>query len=281
MAALGTNFDASKVQPAEAAAAVWAGVVPVTIVKTEVKPSASNPQNKFLQLDVRAAAGEYVGQVNAIRLNLWNSSPQAADIAQRELSSLCHVTGKMAITDSDQLLNLPFVTVWVMSDREVTDQTTGQKRKIEGCDCKEYRTATGQTIKELMSGQPAASPYPPAGGAGGGASQGSFPGAAGPAPAQAPQGGFAQPGQAVQGQAGGTPQAGGFGTAASPSNGPAGGGFGQAGPSPGAAAGFGAGGFGGAPAAMPGQGTGFGAAGGPAPSGFGGGPSPGFGGPTR
>lgn len=239
MAALG-NFNAQGIAPAEPGLPVWHGRVPVTITKTEIKPTAANDGSSMLVLTVKAALGEYQGQENAIRLNLYNKSPQASEIAQRQLSAICHVTNRMQITDSDQLIGAPFLTVWEKEKRTITDNQTGQQREIEGCQCKDYHVADGRTIRELLAGAPASNPFnpnAPAAHAAPAASQAPQAPAAPPATPAAPSfqpptqnAGFAPP--AAPGVASGgfapaphggqpTPAAPGFGTAASPTSAPA------------------------------------------------------------
>ena len=108
------QFNAATVPPSEPGLPIWEGPVLVVIKRTEVQNTAANNGNKMLILHVMALDGHYRGQENVIRLNLWNSNAQASDIAQRQLSSICHVTGRMQITDSDQLIGVPFVAVYVL-----------------------------------------------------------------------------------------------------------------------------------------------------------------------
>lgn len=161
MAQLGVNFDASRVQPAEAGASVWEGIVPMRIDRSEVAETASKNGSKMLVLHVTAMAGEYQGQSNVIRLNLWNTNPQACEIAQRQLSSICHCTGRMQIQDSDQLNGAMLLGIWAKEDRPVVDQATGVTKTLESCQVKDFRLPDGRTIKEAMGGQPASQPYDP------------------------------------------------------------------------------------------------------------------------
>lgn len=255
-------FDASRVQPAEAGAAIWEGVVPMIIKRTEVSDTAAKNGNKMLILHVDAAAGEYQGQSNVIRLNLWNSNPQAVEVAQRQLSSICHCTGRMQIQDSDQLINGMLLGVWAKEEREINDQQTGISKKVPSCQCKDFKLPDGRTIKEAVAGQPASMPYSPGTPAPstnsaqqalsqqtlppqpqGGPTPGFQP-AGGPSPQGAPPiatGGFAPAGGYAPAPAGGAPApaAPGISTAGSPySPGgapPAPGGGYQPGPAPGAA----------------------------------------------
>lgn len=153
------NFNAATVPPAEPGASIWEGAVLCMIRRTEVVETAAKNGNKFLALHVTALDGQYKGEDNVIRLNLWNSNQTSADVAQRQLSSICHVTGRMQIQDSDHLIGAPFISVWATEERDVQDTNTGAMKKIKSCQAKDFRYQSGQTIREAMSGQPAASPY--------------------------------------------------------------------------------------------------------------------------
>lgn len=153
------NFNAASVPPAEPGFPIWEGMVPVMIKKTETQNTAANDGNKYLAIHVMALDGHYRGQENVIRLNLWNSNSKAVEIAWRQLSSICHVTGRMTVQDSDQLIGAQFLSVWAKEDREVMDQATGQKKALESCQIKDFRYLDGRTIKEAAAGQPASSPY--------------------------------------------------------------------------------------------------------------------------
>jgi hypothetical protein len=51
--------------------------------------------------------GTYAGRMVIDRLNLWNSNPVAAEIAQRTLSAICHATGVLTMTSTGQLHGIP------------------------------------------------------------------------------------------------------------------------------------------------------------------------------
>lgn len=212
------NFNASTVPPAEPGFPVWEGLVPVVIKRTEVQETAAKNGNKFLSITVMALDGHYKGQENAIRLNLWNSNAQASDIASRQLSAICHVTGRMQIADSDQLIGAQFLSVWAREERETTDQATGQTRKTESCQCKDYRYLDGRTIREANNGQPAAMPYAP----GGAAPAHSPPPAQPPMPPTPPMPPQAQPGFPAPASAPPVQPAAGFAPAGAPVMAPAG-----------------------------------------------------------
>lgn len=105
MANLGGTFDATQVEPNGDFDPVPAGEYRAMIVDSEIKPSKAG--DNMLKLTWKIDGGEYDGRLVWQNLNLWNSSPKAAEIAQRELSSICHAVGKLNVQDSEELHHLP------------------------------------------------------------------------------------------------------------------------------------------------------------------------------
>lgn len=106
------NFNAHAVDPSQPMSFLPvsdANGHPVIIIASEMKAAKSNPEkNGFLELTLQIADGPHKGETGAYRLNLFNESAQAVDIASRQLSAICHVTGQMMVSESAQLHNIPF-----------------------------------------------------------------------------------------------------------------------------------------------------------------------------
>lgn len=101
-------FDATKFDPTQGVPSLPVGKHPVVIVNDEVKPTKDN-SGGLLELTVEIADGPSKGMKGAIRLNLYNQSQQAVEIAHRQLSAICHCVGVFQLTDGRQLHNLPFM----------------------------------------------------------------------------------------------------------------------------------------------------------------------------
>ena len=110
MAKLPYDFDASQVDPSSSMAADpnFTGWHKMIFGESEMKPTKDNT-GQYLQLVADVIEGPYKGRKLWARLNLVNKSQQAVDIAYRELSAICHATGCMNVTDSQQLHNRPFL----------------------------------------------------------------------------------------------------------------------------------------------------------------------------
>ena len=107
MASLNMNFDASTVQPTSSYDPLPNGEYLVVAVASDMKPTKAGGQ--YLELELEVLDGNFKGRKLWDRINLVNSNPKTVEIAQRQLSSLCHAAGVMNVTDSSQLHNFPVI----------------------------------------------------------------------------------------------------------------------------------------------------------------------------
>ena len=101
-------FDATQYDPSQTFGQLSIGRHPVIIESSEVKPTKEGTAG-YLQVNLRVIDGDGIGQVGAMRYNLYNTSAKAVEIAHKQLSALCHVIGVFNLTDSSQLHNIPFI----------------------------------------------------------------------------------------------------------------------------------------------------------------------------
>ena len=66
-----------------------------------------NGMGQFLWLMLDILDGEQKGRKIFDQLNLVNPNPTTVEIAQRTLSAICHATGKMHVSDSEELHLIP------------------------------------------------------------------------------------------------------------------------------------------------------------------------------
>ena len=81
------NFDATNIPPQQMGDRHPVGTFPFQISNTYGQQNKNTPGGQFV-----VEFTTPVGMV-ANRYNLWNQSPQAVEIAQKELSALCHAVG--------------------------------------------------------------------------------------------------------------------------------------------------------------------------------------------
>ena len=108
MAQLIAAFNAQQYDPTQGVGGLPIGKHPVVVESSEVKANAKN-DGGYLQLNLKIIDGPQTGTVGAYRLNLYHSNQQTVEIAHRQLSAVCHVTGVFAVQDSAQLHNIPFL----------------------------------------------------------------------------------------------------------------------------------------------------------------------------
>jgi hypothetical protein len=99
------NFNAEEVKPAGDFSALPAGDYAVIISNSEMKPTKTGGQ--MLVLTLQVIEGEHKDRYLWSRLNLQNANEKAVEIAQRELSAICHATGVMRLSDSAELHDKP------------------------------------------------------------------------------------------------------------------------------------------------------------------------------
>ena len=113
MADLGVTFDATTVDPSSTRELLPAGKYLMQIVNSEMKDTNAG-DGRYLSLEMDILDGPLSGRKIWDRLNLVNPNPQAVEISQRTLSAICHATGKLSVSNSEQIHFLPMlVTVKV------------------------------------------------------------------------------------------------------------------------------------------------------------------------
>lgn len=159
-------FDARNVEPSIVAQPLPPGEYKVVVVASEPKETADKTGG-FLELTLRIIDGQFLNKEIAYRLNLYNASQKAVEIAYRQLSAICHVTGVYQIQNSQQLHNIPFVAVIGMQkDNPIYNDVKGVKDINGNAPGKQGQaTAAAPAAAPATNGwqQPAAAAAPAAG----------------------------------------------------------------------------------------------------------------------
>ncbi len=123
MSNLGPNgFDATQVEPTVDFEHVPAGRYIAEITDSDMREN-SKGTGEYLWLEFTILDGPYAGRKLWAQVNLVNPSTQAVEIAQRELSAICHAVGKLRVQDSMELHNIPMeVNVKIKNDAEYGPQ---------------------------------------------------------------------------------------------------------------------------------------------------------------
>lgn len=109
MADLG-GFNANQVEPSSGDfEALSPGKYEVMVTATE-KVENSNGSGQHLKLTFTVVRGEFEGKPIWHRLNLWHQNGgKVVQIAQGQLSAICHAVGILTPRDSTDLHNLPLL----------------------------------------------------------------------------------------------------------------------------------------------------------------------------
>ena len=127
MASIGFAFDANSVQPSTPYEALPQGDYEVMIVDSAMESNKANT-GQFLKLQLQVISGPRTNAVLFVRLNLINPNPKAVEIAQRDLSAICHAVGVLQVTDSAQLHNRPFIAKVTVKE----DPQYGLSNEVKG-----------------------------------------------------------------------------------------------------------------------------------------------------
>lgn len=122
MAVLQSAFDATQHNPSQGTGQLPCGVLDVVIANSDIT-STKNGGSGLIKFELRVVSGDNEGATGTWLINLYNASAQTREIAEREFSALCHVTGVLSLNDTAALHNIPF-KVEVHPDKSNADKFT-------------------------------------------------------------------------------------------------------------------------------------------------------------
>jgi len=156
MAELG-NFDANDVPPAEVFELLPAGRYGAMIVESELKPTKNNDGQRLV-LVWQIIEGEHEGRKIFQGLNIDNPNEKAVAIAKRELSAICHATGKIRISDSEELHDIPCVIVLKVVPAKGDFDAKNEIKGVEGLNTSKAATTQTKQAPAKPAAQAAATP---------------------------------------------------------------------------------------------------------------------------
>jgi len=116
-----SGFDANTIEP-QSFDVLPAGEYEACIVGSIIQ-ATKNGDGKYLALELQVTGGEHNGRKLFDRLNMWNPSPKAVEIAKATLSAICRAVGVLTPNDSSELHNKPLrVKVSVTRDPQYGDK---------------------------------------------------------------------------------------------------------------------------------------------------------------
>ena len=157
MAVLPTTFDANTVEPNAPRNLLPPGNYTVQIVRSDMRYT-KNGAGQYLELEMAVVDGEHAQTRIFDRLNLVNSNQQATDIANRTLSSICHATGKMTVSDSTQLHHISMIATVAI---EPAKGEYGPSNRVKGYSAIAGAKTAIASPQAAMNGTKPASATPP------------------------------------------------------------------------------------------------------------------------
>jgi hypothetical protein len=148
------NFDPTTVAPREDFSPIPSGEYQAQIVESDVKPTKRN-DGHYAELTFELTAGEHKGRRVWARLNLDNPNPKAVEIAQRELSAICHAIDWLKPVQDTQVLHYKPMTI------RVDFVPAGPNRDKPTNEIKAYKPAAGGLGNAPSAATPAPSSAAP------------------------------------------------------------------------------------------------------------------------
>lgn len=139
------NFNAKDHKPLDVVEAVPTGWYPVKITASEVKENSSGT-GEYLKLTGTILAGDFKGNVLFTNLNISHPNPVAVDIANRQLSSICHAIDVMVVKDSSVLHNKPHMWKAVYVGPVIDED--GEQLRAAKNDIKGYKALDIELVNE-------------------------------------------------------------------------------------------------------------------------------------
>lgn len=149
MASLGQVFDATQVEPSAGFEVIPAGKYHVQIVNSEMRETKAGTGN-MLWLEMSIMDGPHANKRLFDRLNLVNPNQQAVEIAQRTLSAICHATGQMSVSDSEQLHHRSMIAT--VKVRPAGPDRNGVQRDAQN-EIGGYEAMSGQRVVQTAPAQ--------------------------------------------------------------------------------------------------------------------------------
>lgn len=100
------DFDATGIDPNKKFDPLPEGIYTVVLDQSQWKDTKKRDA-RYLHLTFKVIKGEYKGRHLFDRLLLKHPNSQTVEYARRDLSALCHATGKLKVADSTELHDLP------------------------------------------------------------------------------------------------------------------------------------------------------------------------------
>lgn len=99
------KFDAAKIEPNNGYDPLPEGQYPCLVIKCEEKSAQKDPENKYLNVELRVVGDKYKNRTLFHHINLKNKNEKAQQIGQGQLSAFCRATGVMQPKGAHEFAN--------------------------------------------------------------------------------------------------------------------------------------------------------------------------------
>ena len=164
------NFDSTGISVTNHYDPIPAGEY-LCIITESTEKHTKDGSGQYLELKLQVQAGQFAGRTLFDRLNLQNSNSKAVEIAQRQLSQICHATGVLQVADSEQLHYKPMIAIVKIRPASGSYDAANEIKGYKGADMTQQQPSASPFTQTIAPQAPAAqgfTPPPPAGFAAGG-----------------------------------------------------------------------------------------------------------------
>lgn len=146
------NFNANAVEPQKSFEPIPNNWYNVMIDESEMKPT-KDTLGSFLELRLNVMDGDYANRKIFCRLNLNNKNATAVEIAEGQLSAICHAVGVIQCETSEMLHGKPFQAKIVVRPPKGDYDASNECKAFKACD--EGAGAVTDGAADGGSGEPA------------------------------------------------------------------------------------------------------------------------------
>jgi len=158
------NFDARKVDPSDNFEPLPVGWYTAMIVESEIRPTRDDT-GRYIKLQFQIMDEQYKNRRVFTNLNIWNANPVAVEIAQKELSAICHSVGVLDLQDTQQLHGKPIAIRLTVKPAEGNYDAMNNIRGYKEAGGLQQQSATPAFAHEQQQSMPEQQPqtqqYPP------------------------------------------------------------------------------------------------------------------------
>jgi hypothetical protein len=155
------DFDANNVEPSAPMTPIPPDQYEAMITESEMKATAAGTGQR-LAMTWTITDGEFKGRKVWSNLNLDNPNATAVEIARKDLSAICHAVGKLRVSDSAELHNIPCIIHVIVKPG---DGQYSPRNEIKGYSSLSGATAPRSTVppvaKPAAAGAAASTGKPP------------------------------------------------------------------------------------------------------------------------